>query len=99
MSLKYEPSSEPLHIYGRKAFTIERSLKHQNFFKYEPQHPAPQPLRYRPYTLYIKPYTLNPQRETLNPKRREARNLLRRDVLWYRGGLVFEAHRLLYHSA
>ena len=21
------------------------------------------------------------------------------DVLWYRGGLVFEAHRLLYHSA
>ena len=22
-----------------------------------------------------------------------------RNVLWYRGGLVFEAHRLLYHSA
>ena len=24
---------------------------------------------------------------------------LHRNVLWYRGGLVFEAHRLLYHSA
>ena len=28
--------------------------------------------------------------------RRHARH---RNVLWYRGGLVFEAHRLLYHSA
>ena len=24
---------------------------------------------------------------------------LHRNVLWYRGELVFEAHRLLYHSA
>jgi len=24
---------------------------------------------------------------------------LHRNVLWYRGGLVFEAHRHLYHSA
>jgi len=24
---------------------------------------------------------------------------LHRNVLWYRGGLVFEAHRLWYHSA
>jgi len=30
---------------------------------------------------------------------RGAAGSLHRNVQWYRGGLVFEAHRLLYHSA
>jgi len=37
---------------------------------------------------------IHPQPETLNPKPSKPRY---RNVQWFRGGLVFKAHRLLYH--
>ena len=41
--------------------------------------------------ILLHPLQLSPRRRLLL--------MLAVNLLWYRGGLVFEAHRLLYHSA
>ena len=53
------------------------------------------------YTLHTSHYTLHPKHETSAPPTASAtwyEQLLRRNLKRCRGGLVFKAHRLLYHS-
>ena len=50
-------------------------------------HPTSYTLHPAPYTPHPSPYTLHPTPYTLH-----------RNMQWFRGGLVFKAHRLSYHS-
>ena len=64
-------------------------------------HPAPYTLHPAPYTLHPTPYTLHPT-PVISWRRSErgVSETARKGELCcgYRGGLVFEAHRLSYHS-
>ena len=66
-------------------------------------HPNPFPLPPTPYTPHPTPYTRNlhptPYTLHLTPYVVVPTRSLYINVQWFRGGLVFEAHRLLYHSA
>ena len=66
MSLKYEPSSEPLHIPKPEAHTLEQDFCELTLGGVSVK--VPQPSTPNPKPLNPKPQSLNPEPQTSNPK-------------------------------